>query len=287
MSKSLVILWGLPGSGKTTYAQELAPNHNQRYRSSDAVIVDGDRYRSYKGDAFINTIAGEIRDYANRVSTKCVILDCLLTTNADAIKLLLAIKEAMNANHPYRSPHNINFNGLTIKVVWWKKDIASCLHNDRGRRQKDSTITIMNMPFEEPSENFLKDFVNDVVCKEVVRKPDWKVWSEENGCGHSHLMKSDEWSLGGSCGCIGGGTYPVSAEPQPISFKEFDDVLERICPTITFMQYKKLYADCVRTETRGDSDYYGGSTEHACFVCDLEILYKGLVGLGAIKGEHS
>jgi hypothetical protein len=99
-------------------------------------------------------------------------------------------------------------------------------------------------------------------------------------------MKSDTWCLGGTTGsCWGPEKHTVSASTPPTSFKEFDDVLERVCPNITFLQYKRIYNHSVLSDTEHHSDYYGGSVEYGFYVCDLPKLYEMLVEMKLIKKE--
>ena len=53
---------------------------------------------------------------------------------------------------------------------------------------------------------------------------------------------------------------------------------------ITFLQYKKLYANCVTVEERSSSDYYS-NTREAFHRCDLEKLYNMLNDMGIYKVE--
>ena len=71
-----------------------------------------------------------------------------------------------------------------------------------------------------------------------------------------------------------------------LNFDEFDELIEKICPTITFLQYKKLYKNCVRMEERDNSDYYS-STREAYWRCDLKELWNMLdeMGLNPVKEE--
>lgn len=170
-----------------------------------------------------------------------------------------------------------------FEIVWWKPDIESCLHNDRGRRKVDSKITIENIEFEEPSEELVNKYKIKVTKKEVVKKPNWKVWAQEKGFDDDKL-KSSSWCLGGTSGnCWGDEKSIISSDPQPISFTEFDNLLEKICPAIGFLQYKKLYNETVTTEIKGDGDYYGGYVEYANYICNLSKLNEMLIEMGLIK----
>ena len=52
---------------------------------------------------------------------------------------------------------------------------------------------------------------------------------------------SIEWVVGGMTGGSyrGGELYSCSAEPEP-EFEQLDTILEKVCPNVTFLQYKKI-----------------------------------------------
>ena len=67
-----------------------------------------------------------------------------------------------------------------------------------------------------------------------------------------------------------------------LEVKGFDELIERVCPNISFIQYKNIYRKCVTQKTRTDCDYYGGSKEKAWWECNLKDLYKILLEKGLI-----
>jgi hypothetical protein len=125
-----------------------------------------------------------------------------------------------------------------------------------------------------------------VTRKKVVRKPQDEKWILENveNAEKDGYLRSSTWSLGGTSGGYSSDELTrVDPETPPVAFFEFDDLLLKICPEISFLKYKKLYNDCVTTETESHGDYYGGSTTRANFKCDLKKLYSLLTGLGIVQ----
>ena len=94
-------------------------------------------------------------------------------------------------------------------------------------------------------------------------------------------MKSEEWSLGGTTTNWHENIIELMKEDTP-DFVEFDELIERVCPNISFIQYKNVYRKCVTRKTRTDYDYYGSSEERAWFECNLKDLYKILLEKGLI-----
>lgn len=84
-------------------------------------------------------------------------------------------------------------------------------------------------------------------------------------CGLDKRYKeiSKQWTTGGLTGgnCWDGdASTPISAEPEP-EFVELDEVLEKVCPTISFLQYKKLCQSLIQTDdTLVSYEYYGNYT---------------------------
>lgn len=70
--KTIILLWGLPASGKTTYANKQCPP-----RSKTVKIVDCDRI--WKKNGKVSEIAQDTIEYLERFD--CVIIDGLITTS--------------------------------------------------------------------------------------------------------------------------------------------------------------------------------------------------------------
>ncbi len=264
---NVILLWAIPGSGKTNFADSL-----KDYRSIDIDHMS----KKYKGDKLIKQVADEVSGYLYYKHN--VVLDGLITTNEIARKLFIAI---------YDSPYGKE-NPISYEIVVWDRNVEACKHNDRGRRKQNSTMTIEHHPFEEPSEELIREFNVKVTRKTVVRKPEYKAWMEEHGVyvNKDGKMRGQRWSLGGTWGNCWGEKGTVSGNAQPGSFTEFDELLESVCPEITFLQYKKLYNETVSTEEYSECDYYGGCVNYARFVCNLEKLYEMLDEMGHVPGNN-
>ena len=104
-----------------------------------------------------------------------------------------------------------------------------------------------------------------------------RYWSEKLG---RDTMTSEEWRTGGTLCSYDGWESEIEPEKQPQSFTEFDDLLEKYCPGISFLTYKKLYNECVTIEDGYENDYYGGTQYYSVYCCNLELLYEMLKGRG-------
>jgi hypothetical protein len=168
-----------------------------------------------------------------------------------------------------------------IEFHFWYEDREKCLYNDKYRREQNSELTIKNAPLEQPDIKMLQevagpDRVITLNNHFVEYKSNYQMFKDKMGISGEYVYSGITWSLGG-CGKSGDGdTWAISAEPQPQSFTEFIDLLERIDPNVTFLQFLKLQNNCVYTEDFDDSDYYA-ETRSGRFVLDVEKFYNTLL----------
>lgn len=96
------------------------------------------------------------------------------------------------------------------------------------------------------------------------------------------------WVVGGRTGGSwrGGKHYRREAEPEP-EFEELDAILEKSCPGITFLQYKRLCSVLIEKDSSHDNDYYGNCADYAIKKFDLRRLYEHLRDNGLLQqGEE-
>lgn len=93
---------------------------------------------------------------------------------------------------------------------------------------------------------------------------------------------SVEWRTGGISGgsCWDEGDrdphYSIGGDDEP-EFKELDSLFEKVCPNITFLQYRNIMSECVSSYDYSINEYYGNHTDYKVkWVC-LERLYNMLV----------
>jgi hypothetical protein len=276
------LLYGLPASGKTTYAQEkcgfLLPFHLQHKNLPVLIDLDDMKKNSKDEKDFLYLLHEklEVQVLCNRA--KQIVIDGLITNNEVAKKIMSSVKEI--------------FPNAEFSITYWEKNVDACLHNDIGRREQNSIITIKHIKYEEPSEELIKEFqVKKVEKKKVVRKPEYQAWAEKMKIWDKGTydptskgkLRSCGWSLGGTSGGYDGSIHQLSPEPQPSSFVRFDDLLLAICPDISFLRYKKIYNECVSVESKSESDWYGGHSSEAWYECDIEKLYNILKEMELIK----
>ena len=270
----LEFMVGLPGSGKSTLAKEL----ELKNRSLRKVVNFDNSFELSNWDrANESDRARIIRNcfndglYNKRIET--LILDGLFLTHEDIVRVLKAT--------------NKMFQNIEVIIHQFNEDRDTCIKNDGGRREVSSTNTILHADYELINKEKLEKMIVDAGCDnahvtkivkhKVVLKPGWerffrgKVSIFEDG-----KMRSDKWCVGGTCGsCWGDRVSPVTPDKQP-DFEELDELLMNVCPSITFLQYKKIMRSCVDFEENYESEYYGGGCTYKRYVCDMKKLYSTL-----------
>lgn len=214
-----------------------------------------------------------------------VILDGLFLTNSSRKSVIQSLIDYVEQKNTQ--------NGYCYRIIYnfWNEDRETCLHNDKGRRCVDSSITIKNAPYEPVDMDYIekdiKDYIFDHQVKNhtVVRATVYdKFFQSYGSTSEPDIMKSEEWTLGGTTSDWNGYTVEFLKEQTP-DFVEFDELIEQVCPNISFIQYKNIYRKCVVQKTRTDYDYYSGSEEKAWWECNLKTLYKTLLEKGLITEE--
>jgi len=130
--------------------------------------------------------------------------------------------------------------------------------------------------------------IKEVGCYNKVEKE----YSRYNGWKYNKNIKNlDECYLyiewisgglsGGSCWDTGeeDNHYSISAESEP-EFKSLDNLLIKICPNITFLQYKNLMSKVLEISERSEYEYYGNYTDYTIKIVNLGKLYKVINEMG-------
>ena len=284
--KELHVLVGLPGSGKTTFASQYKDiirdsygySYTNRKAKKFADIIDYDAiYKKVGFDDKLQINREKIMKMAlPRLKYDILILDGLFVTQNEVEWVL-----SVYLDNPKFTD---NFTVEKIIVDYWVADKEACLWNDRGRRNVGAAVSIQLLELDRIDVKQIQErfcIKTKLELHTIVRKPEYRVFVEENDIQSVYddkYLHSCRWSLGGECWGWDGSRHPLSAD-EPCNFDEFDELLEKICPTITFLQYKKLYKNCVTLEERDNSDYYSRCTE-AYWRCDLEKLWDMLEEMG-------
>lgn len=86
-----------------------------------------------------------------------------------------------------------------------------------------------------------------------------------------------DWTTGGMTGgsCWGGELYEVTPQ-SPEELVDLDKILTLVCPNISFLQYKALCSELVKTESYTNSGYYGDYYDKVQKILFIDDLYSYL-----------
>ena len=270
----LIILVGLPGSGKTKFAEELIAKGERENKVYDYIgpnLVElKKRLKDIKELGLEKVLRRNLR---GSIRTDEILDGCLLSGE----DLKLAINTVLDCKDFEK-----------VEIHYWKPNKEALLHNNKYTEGDNVVAELESVNLE-----WLKsetEFPNiELIFHEIELKADYILFAEkydlrlisdgvERGKGKKYLT-SDTWYLGGTSRDHDGGHYHSSGEEPLANFDVFDDLLMEVCPTISFLQYKKLYSSTVTIETRTETDYYSDS-EYAFYSCNIEELVKLLGNMG-------
>lgn len=298
VTKTIHILVGLPGSGKTTWANEQSKQYEHYVYDCDAYIKDRQYTRENILDLLTNDDHYRLLVFSAFSNNTHVYVDGLFLTTDAVDSVIEGTLHMISQTVTKWKPQTINFI-----IEQWDCNRKACIANDlkriqSGDRVNNSKTTIENIQFEDIEEGTLELHLGITLnelpnLKKVyinIEKEEHKViaYDVEDSFlynyskNHDGFLESNSWTLGGTWCAYDGRSGSVEAEKQP-DFEELDHILENICPQITFLQYKHIMKECVTIEEEWERDYYGGSTTKAFYRCDLKQLYKYLKENNLIK----
>jgi hypothetical protein len=276
MPKNITILYGLPGSGKTFYTKRLNDPWYYTIVHMDDYIVDG-KYKSIT--EVLSGLKGSIKKY--------LVIDSLITTQKK-------LEEIIKETHDFFE--NSGGARYDLKIVYWNENRDACRENIKRRADgRNVSVTIDNIPFEEVDEDRIRKFVYDMdrnvqlsfKHRNVFTNGNWDLyfqplidnsWGEEN----NKYYYSEYWSRGGTWGNCWGGKGDIKPDEQP-EFNTFDNLLEYVCPNISYIQYKNIFKECVEIDEYKESDYYGGTEYKSRYKFDVRKCYEILLERNLIE----
>lgn len=245
---------GLPASGKSTWAISQKDNNTK--------IIDVDKMRK-NGIVDFNDEFCSIRYYRN---ISRIIVDGLFLDLSSVVSFV--------------EEHLSDFDYDKIILHCWKEDRKQCLINDEGRRNVSSADTINFAEYHMPTTEDVKKAFGEKGSYQIhyvyimsdfdhfLRSNNLKYVTKDN------ILYSDSWAISGYTeGYDHNQRYPITPSEPIENFEEFDSLLEKICPEISFLVYKKLMKECVSMVEHEENDYYSRIT-YVRWECDLKKLYE-------------
>lgn len=276
----LIIPIGLPGSGKTYFGKFVVGNvdRNNKIHSygycDKFCFVDFDHFKD-------NTL-----DYAVEhayLNGNVVYCDGLFLTEESIYTLVKLLKVRFES---------CNCRISDVTLVYFNENRNVCLMNDSLRdKERRAEITIKNAPFmsclrgefiDEISSIFYGKTNVNIVYRDIYKADNFDEIKIRKWCVDSNGdIRSEDWTTGGYWGNCWGDSGSVSSE-HPTEFVEFDEILEELCPNISFLQYKDLYKKVVKCKDFTDYGYYGSYTNKCYWSCNVDELKEELKNMGIL-----
>lgn len=285
IKRDIHIMMGLPGSGKTTYIRT-HKNATDRIMSMDDIW-----YR--KGDKIIE-LAKHVGETTLCPEIYVIWVDGLILTPNALYNFIDKYINTIDRSH-YMKLNDIL--EVHIHIHQYECNREYCKHNDLNRvrkyeRDTSSEISIENMEYgvlnatnlqdlekyiNEANEKYKDENITYSIDYELLRVKKCGNWDlmfkQENG--DPNILQSERWSLGGTWASYDGREGTISADPTP-DFKELDDILLKVCPTLPILMYKKIYRDYVEVKEETEYDYYGGHEYKSYYEANMKGIYDYL-----------
>lgn len=266
-----IILYGLPGSGKTTFAENLKNEKKKIGVPVNVVNCDSMMQKARQNNIPLEQQINRYLCWSNycyeRKTDYYTVFDGLFTTINDIVKLVEMIKT--NVQEDYE-----------ISVEYWKENRDACVWNDEGRRDENSIATIKTLTYEIPNLKTVEEATGVKMTfhrNNVVRKSQTKRFADLNGIyiDNNGYLYSESWGTGGiSCNCWGNSS--IHDGDDPLYFDAFDELILKVNPDLNFMAYNKIKKKCVEIDSYSEGDYYGGSIGYARYRCKLSEVLEEL-----------
>lgn len=259
----IIFIVGLPGSGKTRLGKRL--QHRMNGYLADDFSLNGDSLSGTDGEPRIDFLRRKHEAGEHVIVTDSSL--CLPTSRDRAEKLFPGANWLFFANDPEACLANVRRrdDGRDVEV---DISVLSRLYKPgepcmQVWRPEEDTMPSPTMPLEEFTT--------------LVRGLDTD--HERTGRGTIGY----DWEVGGTTGgdCWGSEPRHYSGSDGEPDTHVLDELFAKVCPAISYLQYKRIRAAMTETERRWHG-YYGNSTDYAGREIKVGDLYALMVEMGLL-----
>lgn len=269
--KQLNVLIGLRGCGKTTWAKQEVEKRNQKRPKYNPACHYFDMHTIWYGPWTSKRSEHEIQYLTAqnlRGAKESVILENPEILDAETFLHFIL---------PYTSQKIVSFDKIVFHV--WQSDVETCVYNSEGRIPKEEVEKIRTSKIDASNLAYVGTLLQceiETVNHFTKPMPEWRHFCFLNSLKlvKEKYLYSQDWTTGGCSYDDEGNAYPVYPEEPINDFKEFDDFIDKICPSISLKQYRRFVNECCSIESFLPQDYSNDEIYHSRHICDMERFYE-------------
>lgn len=248
-----VIMYGLPGCGKTTYVNKLAASLD-----FGANILRDEDYM---------TLESAMKCIEACPYNQTFIWDFPITTLKELVPLLRIFSRDSHVDK--------------VTVVQFPENRKLSLERD-AKRNRDvlARNTISYKSYDVLKLSGLKNYIGGIELIngdiEYTNK-DYEAFKEKHDIGD--IIESDRWSLGGTCGnCWNSDLSTVDGDAplDKTNFKEVMDIITNEIPNVGWLGGMKIMA-LIESTSESEGDYYGGSVTYVRWTVSSRDLFDAIM----------
>lgn len=267
---NVIILMGLPGSGKTEFAMNLVKNRNDIFPLYMAEYKDPTPFGEHYQETAIR------KTKLNGMRRDTLLIDGEIYTMEMLERILDEIVYVYSRTAQF-----------SLTIHWWEGNRMQCLNNTGHKRDKSVYNCITKQQYDKIDITYIKKKyrnITNVVIQEhsVIERPYWYCkYAKHINIQPGGYLYSKSWVIGGHS--INYDNEPNYISPEPAyEFTELYDCLDKLYPNLLAKDERRLNRHCIHQITKTKDDV-GECIYYKMWVCDLGKMFHELQEMGYEK----